>query len=121
MGRGMWDNHYLRVRSAIADYSTMTFDYRESGDGYLACLAYLEQRQETTPITTPITTPKTRERLFDLMRENPRVTQEEMAEHIGISVNGVKKHIAKLKKEGVLKRIGDNRTGYWEVCSSPNS
>jgi len=31
---------YLRVRKEVADYPTMTFSYRESGDGYLACLEY---------------------------------------------------------------------------------
>jgi hypothetical protein len=38
---------YLRVRNEIAEYATMTFDYRESGDGYLAQLEYREQRIET--------------------------------------------------------------------------
>jgi predicted HTH transcriptional regulator len=41
--------------------------------------------------------------------------REEMAEKVGISVNGVKKHIVALKKDGVLIREGDNRTGQWEV------
>jgi ATP-dependent DNA helicase RecG len=110
---------YLRVRREIADYPTMTFDYRESGDGYLARLEYSEQRTETTPKTTlkttPKTTPKTRDRLLDLMRENPRITREEMAVDTGVSVNGIKQHLATLKKEGLLRRIGNNRTGYWEV------
>ncbi len=39
---------YLRVRREIAEYPTMTFDYRESGDGYLARLEYSEQRIETS-------------------------------------------------------------------------
>jgi len=40
-----------------------------------------------------------------------------MAEDVGISLNGVKKHITVLKKEGVLSRVGDNRTGHWNVSS----
>jgi len=40
---------YLRVRREIADYPTMIFDYRESGDGYLVRLEYSEQRIETAP------------------------------------------------------------------------
>jgi ATP-dependent DNA helicase RecG len=112
---------YLRVCREITEYPTMKFDYRESGDGYLARLEYLEQRKETTPKTTSKTAPKTRERLLALMRENPRITREEMAGHVGISINGVKQHIATLKKEGVLKRVGDNRTGHWVVCPLDDS
>ena len=40
---------YLRVRNAIAEYPTMKFDYRESGDGYLAYLEYRQQRTKTAP------------------------------------------------------------------------
>ncbi len=104
---------YLRVRREIADYPTMTFSYRESGDGYLVRLEYSEQRTETTPKTTP----KTRDRLLYLIKSNPRITREEMAAGTGISVNGVKKHIDVLKKKGVLNRVGDNRTGHWEVLN----
>lgn len=86
---------------------TMKFEYRESGDGYLARLEYSEPRTETTP--------KTRDRLLDLIKSNLRITREEMAGAVGISVNGVKKHIDVLKKEGVLSRVGDNRTGHWEI------
>jgi predicted HTH transcriptional regulator len=38
-----------------------------------------------------------------------------MAETIGISPRAVEKHIANLKKKGVLKRVGPDRGGYWEV------
>lgn len=102
---------YLRVRKEVADYPTMTFQYEESGDGYLVRLEYSEQRIETTPKTTP----KTRERLLDLIRENPKITRVEMAESTGISVNGVKQHIKKMKEDGVLQRGGSHRSGYWKI------
>jgi ATP-dependent DNA helicase RecG len=61
------------------------------------------------------TTPKTRERLLELIGHNSRVTREALAQQLGISINGVKQHILKLKKEGVLERIGGNRVGSWRI------
>jgi len=83
----------------------------EGGDGYFVSVNYREQKT----VTTPKTTPKTRERLLELIGHNSRVTREELAQQLGISINGVKQHILKLKKEGVLERIGGNRVGSWRI------
>jgi predicted HTH transcriptional regulator len=111
-------NHRLSL-TEIAVYPTMNFDYEESGDGYFVSMNYREQKTvttpKTTPITTPITTPKTRERLLELIGHNSRMTREELAQQLGIGINGVKQHILKLKKEGVLERIGGNRGGSWRI------
>ena len=106
---------YIRVRQEIAVYPTMNFDYEESGDGYFVSVNYREQKTVTTPKTTPKTTAKTRERLLELIGHNSRVTREELAQQLGISINGVKQHILRLKKEGVLERIGGNRVGSWRI------
>ena len=103
---------YIRVRKEIADYPTMRFTYEESGDGYFASLSYIEQRVESTKTTTPKTT---REQLLELIRKDNRITREALASELGISVNGVKQQIRKLKLEGVLERIGSNRTGHWKI------
>ncbi len=95
----------------------MRFDYEESGDGYLVSMNYREQKTATTPKTAPKTAPKTRERLLEIIGENSRVTREELAQQLGVSINAVKQHILKMKKEGVLERIGDNRAGSWRVTS----
>jgi ATP-dependent DNA helicase RecG len=38
-----------------------------------------------------------------------------LAHFIGISENGIKYHLAKLKEKGSLKRIGPDKGGYWQV------
>ena len=39
----------------------------------------------------------------------------ELAEIVGISKKCVEWQMAKLKKEGIIKRIGPDKGGYWEV------
>ena len=72
-------------------------------------------------ITTQITTQKTiremalGEKILNIIRGNPDVTRNGIAEALKISPNTVKEYIAKLKKEEKLKRIGPDRGGNWEV------
>ncbi|MDE5841089.1 MAG: winged helix-turn-helix transcriptional regulator [Muribaculaceae bacterium] len=49
------------------------------------------------------------------MSENPRMTRIQLTQHIGISENGVKKIIAKMKEAGWIEREGSNKNGYWKV------
>ncbi len=67
--------------------------------------------------TTQKTTQKanTRDQLIELVRSNPYMTRMELAEALGKSPNTVKEHLAKLKAEGRLKRVGGDRGGVWEV------
>jgi predicted HTH transcriptional regulator len=40
-----------------------------------------------------------------------------MAEELGITIRGVEKQVAKLKKDGKLSRLGSARSGMWEVLN----
>ena len=41
-----------------------------------------------------------------------------LAERIGITPKAVEKHLAKLKAEGIITRIGPAKGGHWEVVVS---
>jgi ATP-dependent DNA helicase RecG len=50
-----------------------------------------------------------------LIMDNPRITQDEIAEKLLIGRKLVQKSIHILKQSGVIVRIGGKRYGYWEV------
>ena len=56
-----------------------------------------------------------REKILELLRENPKLTTVGLAQEVGISSKGVEKQLAHLKREGLLRRIGPDKGGYWEV------
>lgn len=58
---------------------------------------------------------KTGEKIMALIRRNPAITRAEMSERLGLSVRGVEWNLTELKKRGVLKRIGPDKGGHWEV------
>ena len=78
---------------------------------------------EISPETTPKTrgkTPgktrgKTREKILKLILEDTSISIEEMSNKIGITQKGIEWQIMRLKKDGILERIGPARGGYWKV------
>ena len=55
--------------------------------------------------------------IFDLIKNNHKITQKEIEEHLGINRSAILKHIDKLKEFGILKRVGGTR-GHWEVFTN---
>lgn len=58
---------------------------------------------------------KTRVKILSVLRATPYITMNELAEIVGISKKRVEWQMAKLKKEGRIKRIGPDKGGHWEV------
>ncbi|MBA7588113.1 hypothetical protein ES708_30163 [subsurface metagenome] len=52
---------------------------------------------------------------MSVLKATPYITIKELAEIVGISPKGVEWQIAKLKKEGRIKRMGPDKGGHWEV------
>ena len=60
---------------------------------------------------------KTATRIVELLRDNPRLTQNGLALAIGISRQAIQKHLGNLKAAGRLRRVGPDKGGHWEVIS----
>lgn len=52
---------------------------------------------------------------MNVIRENPGITQTQIAMLIGITADGVRYAVKNLKSKGVLIRIGSRRNGRWEI------
>jgi len=58
---------------------------------------------------------ESQKRILKLAKENPYITKAELANKIGISTTAIDKNIETLKQKGLLKRIGADKGGHWEV------
>ena len=58
---------------------------------------------------------KTDARLLALIKTNRDLTIPRMQAELGMSRNGVKKVLARLKAAGRLRRVGPDKGGHWEV------
>lgn len=53
--------------------------------------------------------------ILNALLQNNRLTQKEIASKLEWSVDRVKYYLQKLKKKGVIKRVGSSHNGYWKI------
>lgn len=102
------DGFFRAIFHRSAEYSLK----RPKGAGKAAVAGTPQKTPQKTPqiILTELET-----KLADTMTGEPRISRAKLADRLGISAHTVKEYINKLKKKGVLRRIGPDRGGYWEV------
>lgn len=71
------------------------------------------QNGVTVKVTQKVTA--NQEKIMQAVKENPYVTQTELAKIVGISVKSVKENMKKLQTQGLLNRIGADKNGHWEI------
>ena len=54
-------------------------------------------------------------KIMSLIKDYPEITRERLAAELGLSVRGIERNLAKLKKEGRIRRVGGRKGGHWEV------
>lgn len=55
--------------------------------------------------------------ILDCLMQHPKATYSKLAEKTGYSPATIKRHLQKLKKMGLIERIGSDKTGYWKVLN----
>ena len=53
--------------------------------------------------------------IMTAVKGNPSITAKELSLILGINLRNTKNNISKLKKKGLLKRIGPDKGGCWKV------
>ena len=75
-----------------------------------------KSKKKNDPIkSSQKTQQKTPQKIIELIREDADITTQKMADNIGISRRAVAKAIAKLQAEGIIRRVGPDKGGHWEV------
>ena len=47
------------------------------------------------------------------IKQNPFVTQDELAKIVGITRKSIVSNMNKLKENGIIERVGADKNGYW--------
>ena len=63
------------------------------------------------------TSQKTSQKIIDLIKEDPNISTQDMADIIGIDRRNIARNLKKLQENGIVKRIGPDKGGYWEVVN----
>ncbi len=75
------------------------------------------EQAKNVPVNVPINVPVnlTEKKVLEIIKNNVHITQNDIAIAIQRDRKTVQRAINKLKKLGLLERIGSNKTGYWKV------
>lgn len=71
--------------------------------------------QKTTQKDSEKTTQKTTQKIIEAIMGNPNISIEELAVVCGLTRDGINYNIRNLKKRGVIRRVGPDKGGHWEV------
>jgi len=69
----------------------------------------------TSTSTSSSSNSKVVSKLIELIKKNPHLKLKELADHLNMTVHGVRFHLKKLKQKGILKRIGSPKDGSWLI------
>lgn len=63
-------------------------------------------------------TPKKSLKILTHIKQNVFITIPELAKQIGVTKRSIERNIQKLKQDELLKRLGPDKGGRWEVIES---
>lgn len=71
------------------------------------------EKKVTQKVTVKVTV--NQQKIIDAIKDNPYVTQEELSKIIGITRKSIILNMKKLQEAGLIKRIGADKNGYWQI------
>ena len=108
----------LPIENIVYKYQREYYNAIAVSGGTMGCTPFIEfvlgVIDET--LTMVKSAPKNvRDRILEQMRDNPKITRNELAAALGLTSDGIKYHLRKMTNEGIILRKGSTRNGYWVV------
>ena len=92
------------------------FETDEAHDYFITRIFIREGFNDYSDDNVSNTTKETnREILISSIKENPQITVKELAVKTGLTEDGVRYHINKMRKEGIISREGSTKAGRWII------
>ena len=73
--------------------------------------------QKTTQKSIQKSIQKTAQRVIECIQRNPDITTQQIAIDLGLTRVAIAKQIRKLQLQGIIRRVGPDKGGHWEIIS----
>lgn len=80
---------------------------------YMELLGKMKSKNDS--INDQINITETEIKIIELVKQNNQITRMELANTLKVNESTIKRTINKVKNKGILKRIGANKNGHWEI------
>lgn len=67
------------------------------------------------PNVTDVTKTDMEEAIIEQIKQNPKVTVDQLAEKLQVNRRTILRCITLMKQKGTIKRVGSSRNGYWKI------
>ena len=131
-----WGRGIEKICNACTENKNPLPEYKISGDDVTIVFfavpgtgkdGLIHEMSLENEVTPPVTgsqkssqksSQKTTQKILNLITENSSITTQEIADSIGISRRAVAKQIAILQEKGIVRRIGADKGGHWEIVNN---
>ena len=73
---------------------------------------------EKSSVQSSESSEKSSEKILHLMEDNPTITAQGIASSLGLTLKGIEKNIRRLRESGMIRRVGPDNGGHWEVLKN---
>jgi ATP-dependent DNA helicase RecG len=117
---------FVRIRKLLQNYKNVTCKLSEVGDFFrveLLHTAAIDLRKDLETrlydlgkdLKNKFNLTDNQVRILNAVMKNKTITQNQLSGLVGITSKNIRNNMKKLKEKGLLKRIGPDKGGYWQV------
>ena len=111
-----WGTGINRIKKLCIDKGLQEPLFSEKNDFIdIEFIREIENQKDTQETAQETAQETTKDKIIFLLKNNPKITKEDIMKKLNKADGTIKQHLANLKKEGILKRIGSTRSGYWKI------
>lgn len=122
-----WGRGYKNIESVCKERNAILPKPQETNGGLaVECYAYKEFFALKTDSNTafpetaqklPRNCPEIAQKTFEAIKINPKATIQQLSVFTGVSERTIKSHQSLLKEAGLIRRVGSDRAGHWEIIT----
>ena len=101
------------IKRALEEWPDI--DFADDREGCLFTVTVHRKKIDSSEKSSEKSSGKTEEQILKLLLNSPEMTILKLSANLQLSTRAIEKQIAKLRKEGLLRRIGPAKGGHWEV------
>ena len=112
-----WGSGIKRIHDACKE-EKVKVEFKKLKSGFLVVFKRKEEGPKGVLKEVLKDLTENQRKILQSIEKNPKITSEELSEVVGISSRKIRENVRKLKDEGLMRRIGGRKEGYWEVIST---
>ncbi|MBQ6276376.1 MAG: hypothetical protein IJK62_06700 [Bacteroidales bacterium] len=113
-----WGRGYEKIKSAFAKENLQIPTFEQVRGGVLATIQrerFVELRNQNVGDVSVMELPERQKKILNLIKDNPYISATQMSVMLSVIKRTIERELAVMKKNGIIYREGNARTGRWVI------